>query len=153
MKNLTNHSRRAPITAAERRQIEADARDIWGAAKRKQVTLDAFEYRDEKAAADLHFELGCWLFYYSSRIYETNGLDHRINCARLLFEAGINSPGYQFFTVFNFGERHFDTLFEMGDAEQVREALRPIAASNPVVAKAFDHLGWSLISNQASLSF
>jgi hypothetical protein len=89
--------------------------------------------------------LGCWLFYYSRRIY-SESVDTRIDCARRIFIEGIANPGYRFFTVFDFGERQFDTLFEMGDAEQVVDGLRRFlySDSNGNLSAAFRQMGWPI---------
>lgn len=143
----------APLTAAHLAQLRADANDLWAAAARKSVTLDRWEHSDERAAAREYFALGTWLFYYSTRIGKVDGLQDRIDCARRIFEAGIERIGYQFFTVFDFGERQFDTLFEMGDAGEVLDGLREIAhkGRNENLLRAFQLMGWSLERKQAAL--
>lgn len=140
---------KAPISSGERKQLERDAENIPATAKRKDVTCEAQDLADEIPAARDHFELGCWLYYYSKRVGANDGLQDRIDCARRLFDAGIQNPGYRFFTVFEFGERQFDTLFEMGDSDQVVSALRDIALADPTggVARAFPEMGWSLVAS------
>ncbi|MBK4738660.1 hypothetical protein [Noviherbaspirillum pedocola] len=137
-----------PLSKAELEKLRADAGDIPGVAKRRNVTLDAWDLRSESAAAKQHFALGCWLYYYSQRIGLTGpqGLRDRIDCARRIFEAGFANPGYAFFTVFHFGEREFDTLFEMGDGAAVVDALRKLArkSQHQHIKEAFAELGWSL---------
>jgi len=137
---------KAPISKAARYQLMHDTRNIRACADRKKVTLDAWDESRERAAAEQHFELGCWLYYYSRRIGLTGpqGLQQRIDCACRLFMAGFTSPGYQFFTVFDFGSRTFDTLFEMGDAEEVIAGLRTMLADDKsgMLNKAFDYFGW-----------
>lgn len=145
-----------PISEAERARLRADARDIPATARRRNTTLDAWDLRSESAAAKKHFALGCWLFYYSRRIFLTGpeGLRHRIDCARRIFEAGFANPGYAFFTVFEFGEREFDTIFEMGDSAQVLEGLRKLArkSRSPYIKEAFAEMGWSLQSSPVTAS-
>lgn len=143
----------APLSAAQLAQLRADANDIWGAAARKGTTLDRWEHSDESRAAKAHFALGTWLFYYSKRISQPDALKDRIDCARRIFEAGIERIGYKFFTVFDFGERHFDTLVEMGDADEVLDGLREIAhkSRNENLLKAFAYMGWSLERKQQAL--
>lgn len=139
---------KAPLTASELAQLQADAKDIRAAALRKLVTLDGWDERQETAAARSHFALGCWLYYYSRRVYLDNaeGLASRIDCARRIFLAGLTNPGYKFFTVFDFGERNFDTIFEMGDAEQVIDGLRQLAKADQSgrIAQAFTNFCWPL---------
>lgn len=134
----------APITAAERRQLVRDAGDIKAVAARKGVTLDAWDESRESVASQLHFELGCWLFYYSRRVGMPGGLKDRIDCLRRLFEAGIDCPGYRFFTIFNFGERQFDTCVEMGDADEVVNALVAMAEQTPdgPLTACVKKMGW-----------
>lgn len=145
-----------PLSEAELARLRADARDIPGTAKRRNTTLDAWDLRSERAAAEKHFALGCWLFYYSRRIFLTGpeGLQHRIDCARRIFEAGLGNPGYAFFTVFEFGEREFDTIFEMGDSAQVLDGLRKMAhrSRSQHIRQAFAEMGWSLQSTPAATS-
>jgi hypothetical protein len=137
-----------PISEADLARLRADARNIPGTARRRNTTLDAWDLRSEGAAAEKHFVLGCWLFYYSRRIFLTGpeGLKHRIDCARRIFEAGLANPGYAFFTVFEFGEREFDTIFEMGDSALVLEGLRKLArrSRSQHIKEAFAEMGWSL---------
>ena len=145
-----------PLSEAELERLRADARDIPGTAKRRNTTLDAWDLRSERASAEKHFALGCWLYYYSRRIFLTGpeGLQHRIDCARRIFEAGLGNPGYAFFTVFEFGEREFDTIFEMGDSTQVLEGLRKLArrSRSQQIREAFAEMGWSLQSTPATNS-
>lgn len=149
----TNRGPLAPLSAAQLAQLRADANDLWSAAKRKGTTLDRWEHNDESAAARDYFALGTWLFYYSTRIGRVDGLQDRIDCARRIFESGIERIGYRFFTVFDFGERQFDTLVEMGDADAVVDALREIAheGRNPNLIAAFAYMGWSLERKQMAL--
>ena len=119
-------STKAPLNTAELSTLWRDARNVRATAERKGVTLDACEERRETYIAQNFFEIGCWLFYYSKRVglAGKEGLKARIDCAIRLKKAGIENPGYDFFTVFDFGERTFDTIFEMGDSHQVVNALK-----------------------------
>lgn len=142
---MTRPRSRAPISSAERRRLQHDAADVLATAKRKGLVIDRMEASDENTAAREHFELGCWLFYYSLRVGRTDGLTHRIACVRRLFEAGIRSPGYRFHTVFDFGERQFDTCFEMGDGSAVVAALLDLADEDPrgKLAGCVRDMGWT----------
>lgn len=144
---MNKRLKQAPISSAERAQLLIDAKNIRAAAQRKQVTLDRFEKTRESSAAELHFELGAWLYFYRNRvgIAGTQGLKDRIDCARRIFEAGITNPGYDFFTIFEFGERQFDTIFESGDSDAVIDGLRAILVTAPTdgLRKAFLSYGWS----------
>lgn len=137
-----------PLTAKELAVLQADAQNIRAAAERKVLTLDAWEEQQETDAAKQHFDLGCWLYYYSRRVYldSAEGLKNRIDCARRIFLAGLQNPGYKFFTVFDFGERNFDTIFEMGDADQVINDLRQLAKIDKTgrIAQAFVYFGWQI---------
>lgn len=143
----------APLSAAQLAQLRADANDLWSAAKRKGTTLDRWEHSDESAAARDYFHLGTWLFYYSTRIGKVDALQDRIDCARRIFESGIQQIGYRFFTIFDFGNRQFDTLFEMGDAQEVLDGLREIVQNgrNANLIAAFSYMGWSLERKQMAL--
>ena len=59
-----------------------------------------------------------------------------------------------FFPVFEFGEREFDTSFEMGDTAQVLDGLRKLAhrSRSQHIKEAFDEMGWSLQSTQTATS-
>jgi hypothetical protein len=50
--------------------------------------------------------------------------------------------------VFDFGERQFDRIFEMGDAQNVIDTLRDAVDtdSSGLMHKAFVHFGWPLQS-------
>lgn len=139
---------KAPIPAHVRNRLTADARDIRGTATRKGVVLDRYEEVEERLAAINHFELGCWLHYFQNKVGldSDKGFKARVECALRLFHAGIFNPTYKFHTVFDFGERTFDSIFEMGDAGDVigllRDALDSDKSGN--LAKAFAHHGWSL---------
>lgn len=50
----------------------------------------------------------------------------------------------QFFTVFGFGERDFDSLFEMGDADQVVAGLRAMLDSDVHIRNAFLFHRWPI---------
>lgn len=145
------HRVNAPITDEQRAHLKRDASDLHGTAMRKGSTLDRWEHEEEARTARDHFELGCWLFYYSKRFYGgQDTLDLRIDIVRRLFQAGIYAPAYMFFTVFDFGERQFDSIFEQGDAEHVIEGLRA-SLYDDEVRKGFEYCGWSLEAAQAVL--
>lgn len=133
----------APITAAERKQLKANLADLRATAARKQTTLDAWDESSERQAGTDNFELGCWLYYYNRRV-GTEGIEARIDCARRIFLAGITNPGYRYFTAFDFGERQFDTIFEMGDGAEVIKGLRQLLPSDSTgnLEKAFRYFGW-----------
>lgn len=143
----------APLTSKQLDQLRADAKDVRAAAARKGVELDAWDEAREREAARTNFTLGTWLFYYSTRVGKAGALGDRIECLRKLFEAGIYQPGYQFYTVFDFGERQFDTCVEMGDAAEVKDGLRELAHKhrNPNLLAAFEYMGWSLERRQMAL--
>ena len=143
----------APLSAIQLKQLKVDAKNIRTTAERKQVTLDQWEERDETFHAKQYFELGCWLFYYSSRIYKPEGLADRIDCMRRIFEAGLTHLNYEFFTVFDFGSRQFDTLVEMGDATAVIDGVRKHINDSEEglkIREAFQYMGWP-IETQGSL--
>ena len=137
----------APISKEERTQLLSDIADLQGTAKRKGVTLDRYEEAREKLVASKHFELGCWL----SRFTKLRGLppaqylSERIDLVTRIFLAEFNNPSYDFFTVFDFGERQFDGIFEQGDAEDVIDGLRrniPLDRTGKLES-AFEYFGWS----------
>jgi len=144
LKHLAARAPAAPITKRERQLLQSRAKDLKAAAKAQGITLDAYDEQAERTAAKDHFELGCWLYHLRSHVYERDGLQHRITCVKKLFEAGISSPGYRFFTVFEFGERQFDTCFEMGDGFEVRDAMLAFGELDKtgVIAKCLREMGW-----------
>ena len=95
------------------------------------------------AVGSQQFELGCWLHFYSTRVYAT-GTWARIDCVRrlLLAEYEQLNPSYDFFTVFDFGERQFDTCFEMDDSQSVMLSIMPLR-SIPAVNEKFQQVGWT----------
>lgn len=138
---------KAPVAAAVRKKLKADARDIAATARSKGITIDDYELRDETQHARDFFELGCWLFYFSPliRLEGAEGLRHRIDCAATLFKSGkYHMTNSQFFTVFGFGERDFDSLFEMGDADQVVAGLRAMLDSDVHIRNAFLFHRWPI---------
>lgn len=143
-----NVGAKAPLSSATRNMLTQDAKNIQATARRKQITLDRWEEQCESRAAKNHFELGCWLHFYRGKIgrSDESGLQARVECALHLFLNGVQSPSYDFFTIFDFGERDFDTLFEMGDADQVIAHLRDAIPNDKsgMIAKAFTHHGWPL---------
>lgn len=143
---------KAPITAAQRKRLQADVNDLYACAKRKGTTMDRWDHANESSAARDHFELGCWLFYYSKRINAQDSLKDRIDCARRMFEAGIYSPGYQFHTAFDFGERVWDSIFEQGDSAYVIEGLREFVNTSANIRKGFEDYGWPIEGAQTCLA-
>lgn len=144
----------APLTAAQLKQLKLNAQNVRATAERKQVTLDKWEEHDETFHAKQYFDLGCWLFYYSNRIYKNEGLADRIDCMRRIFEAGLTHLNYEFLTVFDFGERHFDTLVEMGDAKEVIDGVRKRindSREGRNIREAFQYMGWPIETEGALL--
>lgn len=142
-----------PLAESEIQKLRYDCTRILTTARNKGLDTSREELEREQLAAANHFELGCWLFYYSRRIHKSgpSGLRDRIDCARRIFEAGMKNPFYDFFTVFDFGDREFGTIFSCGDKEQVINGLRPLARENPDggIAAAFTHFGWPLAAQPA----
>lgn len=137
---------KAPITAKERAMLAKDAANVAAAAQRKCLTLDRYEERAESLAAKQHFELGCWLFHYQKSFGKSGCFHARVQCLLRLFLSGITNPGYDFFTVFDFGERQFDTTLEMGDSKHVLAELRKALVLDKTgnLRAAFEYHGWAL---------
>ena len=136
----------ALISKTERAQVLRDTADLHATAKRKGVTLDRYEEAREKAVATKHFELGCWLLRFTKLrgLPPEQYLTERIDVVTRLFLAGFTNPHYDFFTVFDFGERQFDGIFEEGDSEEVLEGLRkkiPMDSTGQI-RRAFEYFGW-----------
>lgn len=128
----------APLPAALRAQFLRDCgsvRALKEAANRHgDAVLEDWDARNEFDAAREHFELGCWLAWYAARVYRPEALQDRIECAARILRSGIRDIGYKFYTVFRFGERHYDTCFEMGDADDVVAGLYALAETDPKLA-------------------
>lgn len=136
----------APISKTDRAQLLRDAANIRATAERKGVTLDRYEESREGQIAKSHFELGCWLYRFTKLrgLPPSQYLQERIGLVMRLFLSGFIHPRYDFFTVFDFGERQFDGIFEEGDAVVVIDGLRqqiPMDSSGQI-AKAFECFGW-----------
>lgn len=137
---------KAPISKTDRAQLQKDAANIRAAADRKGVTLDRYEEARELKIAKSHFELGCWLYRFTKLrgVPQAQYLQERIDIVMRIFLAGFNNPSYDFFTVFDFGERQFDGIFEEGDAMDVIDGIRkriPMDTTGEI-ARAFESFGW-----------
>ena len=151
---VPNHMlERAPLSNAIRERLRRDLENIRATAERKQVTLDRWEEMDEQLEGKAHFELGCWLYFYSARIGQPGAFQDRVDCLRRIYQAGLTHLNYEFFTVFDFGERQYDTLVEMGDGSEVVDALRALIPRDTTgnLVKAFEYNHWPLEAEQATL--
>jgi hypothetical protein len=138
-----------PLSKAVISQLRIDASNVRAAAVRKNLVLDKYEEREETLAAKRYFQLGAWLYYYKHEMWRDRGrnyLDMQVACLLRLFQAQIPSPGYRFFTVFDFGDRDFDTLFENGNSAEVLQELRAIyfQTKDAAIASGFAYHGWQL---------
>jgi hypothetical protein len=136
----------APLSATVRAKLRHDLQNLKATAARKNTTLDRYDEASESAAGSANFELGCWLYYYSTRVGQPDSFQDRVDCARRIFLAGYTYLHYEFFTAFDFGERQFDTIFEMGDGSEVVEALRGMLPGDRTgnLARAFAYANWPL---------
>lgn len=145
---MININDKAPLLDIVRNQLLQDANDIKSAAERKGRTLLKIEFDRESQAAMQNFELGCWLYHYKPLISleGITGFEARVDCAMRLMLSGVNYPGYDFYTVFDFGDRDFSDLFEMGDGDAVLHALRESIPNDPSgrLKQGFVEFGWSL---------
>lgn len=135
--------KRAPLDDRLRHALKLRLADLKKTAAKKGTTLDAWEERAEQQAGKDHFELGCWLYFYSQHIYSS--CEIRADCLKRIFLAGLTNPGYDFFTAFDFGERQFDSCLEQGDSKEVIALLRKELAKDTTgnLARAFDYFGWT----------
>ncbi|MER2511977.1 MAG: hypothetical protein ABTQ25_06105 [Nitrosomonas ureae] len=133
---------KAPISKSERDMLLADRANIKGAAQRKGVTLDDWDEQRESNAAKNNFELGCWLFL-AAKSYSAPAED-RAEFLRRIFISGRARLDYDFFTIFNFGERQFDSLLEQGDGDLIIDILRNEIPGDKTggIKRAFNYHGW-----------
>lgn len=134
-----------PLLHAQLVRLRHDVKpeNIRACAERKGLTYDEMTLRREALLGKQHFGLGCWLYFYSKRTGR-GGVSARIDCVRrlLLSDLDDTNPVYDFFTVFDFGERQFDNCFEMGDSELVMKAIAGMR-QQPRVSAKFSKLGWT----------
>ncbi len=143
---------RAPISDAQRRMLHRRLSDLHATAKRKGYTLSSWEHANEKIAGELYFEVGAWGYWSSLRRYRLSVQD-RARVSFAILAAGLTHIGYEFHTCFDFGERDFDAFYEMGDADQVIDALADLVrlSGHAVAAQGMRQLGWSIEDRQQSL--
>lgn len=141
-----------PLSKPVLEQLRKDAANVRAAAERKEMTLSRSEEAEETQTAKQYFNLGCWLFYYQREMYKpgVDSLKMQIDTVVRLFRNGFFNPGYAFYTVFNFGEREWDTVFEMENSSEVLQGVRAIYAEtrDPLIAEGFAYAGWSLVDDR-----
>lgn len=141
---------KAPLDAAVVKQLKADLASVdavkAAAQRRHNAIPDHWDAEEQRRKGLEHFDLACWLHYYAPRVYQPDGIDDRIACALRIFREGIDRVGYEFYDVFGFGERHFDTIFEMGDADEVSAALWRAARGEKVADQI-----WRPVAGKPSL--
>lgn len=138
---------KAPLPVSTCIRLDHEAKHIYATAARKCVTLDSSEAKRETQMAEKHFALGCWLHHFTTLrgLGTPQYLKARVEILVRLFMADIQNPRYSFFTIFDFGERQFDSIFEEGDGDDVLDALRVYLKHDKtgLIQKAFDAYGWS----------
>ncbi len=116
--------------------------------KAQASDADAYSMERERRFAARH----CAFAIKLKSLARGNDLRSRIACAKHIFsscgsEGGPHfedvTGGYVAFSLFRFGPRQFDSLFEMGDGDEVRAALERLALRDPVVAQNCERMGWS----------
>jgi hypothetical protein len=153
-RKVPNHMlERAPLSNAVRERLRRDLQNMEATAARKQLHFDAWDAIFDKDDGERHFELGCWLYYYSTRIRRPEAFQDRVDCARRIYLAGFQHLNYRFYTVFDFGEREYDTLAEMDDSAEVVDALRSLIPLDKTgnLAKAFAYNKWPLQQDEPLL--
>ena len=136
-----------PRLAGHKQGVDSLRRCVRACAERKGLSMDHWEEMDEVDHAKNHFELGCWLYFYQRSFYDLSkdNINERVQCMLRLFLNGFTNPGYSFYTVFDFGERQFDSIMEMGDSERVKAEMQkalPLDKTGKIAA-AFSYHGWS----------
>lgn len=79
------------------------------------------------------------------------GLKARIACASHIFTAQDQKSAvsiddlrsWRAYTVFGFGDREFDNLFEMGDGDQVHAAMMKLSQTSRSAASVCANMGWN----------
>lgn len=142
----------APISDAQRRMLHKRVADLHGTAKRKGYTLSTWDYIRESDAARTHFEVGAWGYWAHLR-RDRLTVEDRARVTFALLASGKSNIDYEFFTAFDFGERQLDAFFEMGDADEVIEAIGDIVrrSGHAVAAEMMKQLGWSFEERQTAL--
>lgn len=133
--------------------------DVLVHARSEQLT--AGQIRSEQAFCRHHLEFLVRLqnlHVAEQTAREGEGLRARIALAAHIFSSDRGRSAvtisdlreYRAHTVFNFGDRQFDRIFECGDGDQVRDALEQMAELDPVVAESCRAMGWLASSGERS---
>lgn len=135
----------APITARQRTMLRKRLANIEATARARGVTLDAWDKYTEEDAGRTHFELGAWLWWAAHHGVVNSGcVETRAHVVHMILASGKSDIGYEFYTVFEFGERDFDSFFEYGDGLDVVMAVRRLVfeSGNPTAITALREAGW-----------
>jgi hypothetical protein len=132
---------------------------VVACARRKGISLSRFEAIEEQHYASEYFNLGAWMHYFSIRFQSIRDTEKRLNdradCLEMLFKAGIFEPKNKFMTVFDFGDRQFDAMFEQGDSGDLLDVLRRRMTGDAscYIATGFQHHNWSFEPYRQSVLF
>jgi hypothetical protein len=125
----------------EKQKLRAAIRDMAGtiSAKGNAMLLPWMLNRNQEVC-NRHFDTLCKLKGLMPDIYKEGdiGFKARVEFLKTVWVAGIYKQviSYQFFDVFDIGERQYDTCYEMGDGEAVTNDLVRQAESNPKLMSA-----------------
>lgn len=142
----------APVSLRDRAMLRRRLADLPAVARRRGTTLSDWDRRIEEAAGRTHFEVGAWLWWAQQR-GERLTLDDRARVVFAVLASGLTTVGYEFFTVFEAGERDWDSFFEMNDGAELVEAVaaRVRASGHPVALAGLRANGWDRPRRQPEL--
>jgi len=134
----------APITAGQRRWFARNVTKLQDLLDARGERITRADLARATAAAHEHFELGCWLYFYSRFIHHPGAKAARIDCLRRLLATGFTNLDRQFLVAFDIGRRQFDSLLQSDDAMEVMSGVRQFipADTSSNIARAITELGW-----------
>jgi len=131
----------APVSYKIRAQLERRLHNIHRIAKRDGWDTHDVQFQQEQGQQN--FELAMWC-YWLSRRRKSFTVSDRARLVLAVLSSGKTSIENEFLIVFNFSERSFDAIFEMGDGDEVVEAISHLvhASNDPVALKGLRSNGW-----------
>lgn len=145
--------KRAPLTAQTLSYLWSGAAAVDVCASRKGISRTPDQLRQDQTLAAEQFELGCWLHFYSLRVLDPQMTAFRIDCLRRILLSDLNdcSPGNGFHAVFDFSQREFEAILEMGDVTDVLQAIAPLQTL-PSIRRKLEQAGWHRLLDPQELT-